>query len=149
MDNFVAIQNQREKNATKTDVSTIMREAIEEANKKIKLELHEEMKILNEDIVKDAHMYVDDINVKLKKQMLDIQSTLTLALTGMQQITGLASPSLMLKDLSNVEWPQPAKQKKSISYNTTLETYTGLDIVLYVGLHIVWYILLYIEYILV
>ena len=149
MDNFVATQNQGEKNATKTDVSTIMREAIEEANKKLKLELHEEMKILNEDIVKDAHMYVDDINVKLKKQMLDIQSTLTLALTGMQQITGLASPSLMLKDLSNVEWPQPAKQKTSISYNTTLETYTGLDIVLYVGLHIVWYILLYIEYILV
>ena len=106
VDTFVAIQNQDqgERNATKTEVTTIMREAIEEGNKKLNLELHEEMKILKEDIVKEAYMYVDDINVKLKKQMLDIQSTLALTLTGMQQITGsMTNPSLMEKDLSNVQ----------------------------------------------
>ena len=80
-----------------------MKEAIEEGNKKLKLELHEEMKVLKEDIVKEAHNYVDDINEKLKKQMLDIQSTLTMALTGMQQITGLVNPNLMIKDLPNVD----------------------------------------------
>ena len=96
-------QNQGEKNATKSEVFTIMKEAIEEGNKKLKLELHEEMKVLKEDIVKEAHNYVDDINEKLKKQMLDIQSTLTMALTGMQQITGLVNPNLMIKDLPNVD----------------------------------------------
>ena len=73
-----------------------MKEAIEEGNKKLKIELNKEMKVLKEDIVKEAHIYADDINEKLKKQMVDIQTTLTLALTGMQQITGVVNPTLML-----------------------------------------------------
>ncbi len=40
--------------------------------------------------------------------MMDIQSTLTLALTGMQQITGVGKSNLLLKDQPNVEWPQIA-----------------------------------------
>ena len=99
----IQYQNQCENNATKSKVFTIMNEAIEECNKKIKLELHEKMKVLKDDILKEAHIYLDNINKKLKKQMLEIQSTLILALTGMQKITGLASPNLMLKVLSNVE----------------------------------------------
>ena len=59
----------------------MMKEAIEEGNKKLKLELHKDMKELKNDIVKEAHIYADEINEKLKKQMMDIQSTLSLALT--------------------------------------------------------------------
>jgi hypothetical protein len=33
------------------------------------------MKELKNDIVREAHIYADEINDKLKKQMLDIQST--------------------------------------------------------------------------
>jgi hypothetical protein len=100
-----AIQNQSqgEASATKGDVFIIMKEAIEEGNKKLKLELHKDMKDLKDDIVKEAHIYADEINDKLKKQMRDIQNTLTLALIGMQQITGLVSPTLMLNDQSNVD----------------------------------------------
>jgi len=98
-----ALQNQGEPSATKEDIFTIMNEAIEKGNKKLKQELHKEMEHLKQDIVKEAHIYADDINEKLKKQMLDIQSTLTLALTDMQQITGLVNPPLMLKDQSNAE----------------------------------------------
>ena len=96
-------QNQGEASATKGDVFTIMKETIEEGNKKLKTELHKDMKDLKDDIVKEAHLYVDDINDKLKKQMMDIQSTLALALTGMQQITGSANPTNMLKDQSNLD----------------------------------------------
>ena len=39
---------------------------------------------------------------------MDIQSTLTLALTWMQQITGVGKPNLILKDQLNVEKPQIA-----------------------------------------
>jgi polyhydroxyalkanoate synthesis regulator phasin len=100
-----AIQNQTngEASATKEDIFTVMKEAIEEGNKKFKLELHKEMKELKNDIVKEAHIYADEINEKLKKQMLDIQSTLTLALTGMQQITGVGKSNLLLNDQPNVE----------------------------------------------
>ena len=72
-----AIQNQEqgETSATKSDVFSIMKEAIEEGNKKLKIELNKEMKVLKEDIVKEAHIYADDINDKLKKQMVDIQTT--------------------------------------------------------------------------
>ena len=100
-----AIQNQTngEASATKEDVFTMMKEAIEEGNKKLKLELHKDMKELKNDIVKEAHIYADEINEKLKKQMMDIQSTLTLALTGMQQITGVGKSNLLLKDQPNVE----------------------------------------------
>ena len=61
-----------------------MKNAIAEGNKKPKLELHKDMKELKNDIVKEAHIYADEINEKLKKQMMNVQSTLTLALTGMQ-----------------------------------------------------------------
>ena len=100
-----AIQNQTqgEGSATKEDVFTVMKEAIEEGNKKLKIELHKEMKELKNDIVREAHIYADEINEKLKKQMLDIQSTLTLALTGMQQITGVGKSNLLLKDQPNME----------------------------------------------
>ena len=86
-----AIQNQTngEANATKEDVFTVMKEAIEEGNKKLKLELHKDMKELKNDIVKEAHIYADEINEKIKKHMMNIQSILTLALTGLQQITGV------------------------------------------------------------
>ena len=53
--------------------------------------------------MRETHIYADKINDKLKKQMLDIQSTLTLALIGMQQITGSVNPNIMLKDHPNVE----------------------------------------------
>ena len=99
-----------------------MKDTIEEGNKKLNLELNKEMKTLKDDIVKETHIYADDINEKLKKQMLDIQSTFTLALTGMQQITGLVSLSLLLKDKSNVDWLQTA-QVKNIYGNTILNTY--------------------------
>jgi len=91
-----ALQNQTqwETSATKEDIFTIMNEVIKKGNKKLKHELHKEMEHLKQDIVKEAHLYADDINEKLKKQMLNIQSTLTLALIGMQQITGLVSPPL-------------------------------------------------------
>ena len=100
-----AIQNQTqgEESATKGVVLTVMKEAIEEGNKKLKLELHKDMKELKDDIVREAHIYADEINERLKKQMMDIQSTLTLALTGMQQITGVVKPNLMLKDQPNVD----------------------------------------------
>ena len=81
----------------------MMKEAIEEGNKKFKLELHKDMKELKNDIVKEAHIYADEINEKLKKQMMDIQSILTLTLTGMQQITGMGKSNLLLKDQPNVE----------------------------------------------
>jgi hypothetical protein len=55
---------------------------------------------------------------------------LTLALIGMQQITGLVSPTLMLNDQSNVDWPQIA-EVKSIYCNTPLDTYTYIDVILY------------------
>jgi hypothetical protein len=61
------------------------------------------MKELKNDIVREAHIYADEINDKLKKQMLDIQSTLTFAFTGMQQIIGSVNPNLMLKDQPNME----------------------------------------------
>ena len=78
-----AIQNQtnREASTTKEDVFTVMKEAIEEGNKKLKLELHKDMKNLKNEIVREAYIYADDLNDKLKKQMMDIQSTLALALT--------------------------------------------------------------------
>ena len=100
-----ALQNQTqgEASATKGDVFTVMREAIEEGNKKLKSELHKDMKELKNDIVKEAHIYADELNEKLKKQMLEIQSTLSLALTGMQQITGVNKSNLLLKDHPNVE----------------------------------------------
>jgi hypothetical protein len=100
-----AIQNQTQgdESATKGDVLTVMKEAIEEGNKKLKLKLHKDMKELKNDIVRETHIYADKINNKLKKQMLDIQSTLTLALIGMQQITGSVNPNIMLKDHPNVE----------------------------------------------
>ena len=62
-------QNQGENNATKSGVLTIMKEAIK---KKLKLELHKEMNVLTDNMVKEAHIYVDNIDKKLKKQMLDI-----------------------------------------------------------------------------
>jgi hypothetical protein len=97
-----AIQNQTQGEVKVTnDVLTVMKEAIEEGNKKLKIELHKDMKELKNDIVKEAHLYADEINEKLKKQMMEIQSTLSLALTGMQQITGVVKP--MLKDQPNVE----------------------------------------------
>ena len=95
-------QNQEEASTKKDDVFITMKEAIEEGNKKLKLEIQKDMKVLKDDIVREAHIYADEINDKLKKQMVDIQSTLALALTGMQQITGLV-PNLMLKDQPNVE----------------------------------------------
>lgn len=100
-----AIQNQTQGKAstTKGDVFTVMKEAIKEGNKKLKLELHKDMKELKNDIVREAHIYADEINEKLKKQIMEIQSTPTLALTGMQQITGVAKPSLMLQDQPDVE----------------------------------------------
>jgi hypothetical protein len=100
-----AIQNQTngETSATKEDVLTVVKEAIEEGNKKLKLELHKDMKLLKCEIVREAYNYADDLNDKLKKQMLDIQTTLALALTGMQQITGIGETSLLLKDQPNVE----------------------------------------------
>ena len=100
-----AIQNQTqgETSTTKSDVFSIMKEAIEEGNKKLKIKLNKEMKVLKEDIVKEAHIYADNINDKLKKQMVDIQTTLALALTGMQQLTGVVNPTLMLQDPPNVD----------------------------------------------
>ena len=100
-----ALQNQTqgEISATKGDTFTVMKEAIEEGNKKLKIELHKDMKELKNDIVKEAHIYADELNEKLKKQMLEIQSTLSLALTGMQQITGVSKSNLLLKDHPNVE----------------------------------------------
>jgi hypothetical protein len=100
-----AIQNQTqwEVSVTKGDVFTVMKEAIEENNKKLKLELHKDMKELKNDIVRETHIYADEINEKLKKQIMEIQSTLSLALTGMQQITGVVKPNLMLKHQPNVE----------------------------------------------
>ena len=100
-----AIQNQTqgETSATKSDVFSIMKEAIEEGNKKLKIKLNKEMKVLKEDIVKEAHIYADNINDILKNQMVDIQTTLTLALTGMQQLTGVGNPTLMLQDQPNVD----------------------------------------------
>jgi len=100
-----AIQNQSqgETSATKSDVFSIMKEAIEEGNKKLKIELNKEMKVLKEDIVKEAHIYADNINEKLKQQMVDIQTTLALALTGMQQLTGVVNPTRMLQDQPNVD----------------------------------------------
>ena len=100
-----ALQNQPqgEISATKGDVFTVMKEAIEEGNKKLKIELHKDMKELKNDIVKEAHIYADELNEKLKKQMLEIQSTLSLALMGMQQITGVSKSNLLLKDHPNVE----------------------------------------------
>ena len=64
-----AIQNQTNGggSATKEDVFTVMKEAIEEGNKKLKLELHKDMKELKNDIVKEAHIYADELNEKLKK----------------------------------------------------------------------------------
>ena len=50
----------------------MIKEAIEECNKKLKLELHKDMKELKIDIVKETHIYVNEINEKLKKQMMDI-----------------------------------------------------------------------------
>ena len=49
-----AIQNKTngEANVTKADVFTVIKEAIEECNKKLKLELHKDMKELKIDIVK-------------------------------------------------------------------------------------------------
>ena len=61
------------------------------------LELHKDMKELKNDIVKETHIYADAINEKLKKQMMDIQSTLTLALTSMQQLMGVGKSNLLLK----------------------------------------------------
>ena len=100
-----AIENQtkEEASATKEDVFTVIKEAIEEGNKKLKLELHKDIKELKNDIVKEAHIYADEINEKLKKQMMEIQSTLTLALMGMQQITGVGKSNFLLKDQPNVE----------------------------------------------
>ena len=37
---------------------------------------------------------------------MDIQSSLTLALMGMQQITGVGKPNSLVKDQPNVGWPQ-------------------------------------------
>lgn len=48
------------------------------------------MKVLKDDIVREAHIYADNINVQLKKQTMDIQNTLTLTLTDMQQIIKMA-----------------------------------------------------------
>ena len=90
-----AIQNQiqGEASATKGGVFTVMKEAIKDVNKKFKLELHKDMKEYKNDMVKEVHTYADEINEKLKKQNIDIQSTLTLGLTGMQQITGVVNPT--------------------------------------------------------
>ena len=98
-----AIQNpkQGEERTTKGDVFIIMKEATEEGNKKLKLELHKDMKELK--IVREIHIYADEINEKLKKQIIDIQSTLSLALTEMQQITGVVKPNFMLKNQPDVE----------------------------------------------
>ena len=93
-----------------------MKKAIDESNKKLK-----NMKMLKDDIVKEVYNYADEINDKLKKQMLDIQSTLTLALIEMQQITDFVAWSLLLNDKVNVDWPQTAKIK-SIYCDTTLNT---------------------------
>ena len=105
VDTIEAIQNQSqgETSATKSDVLSIMKEAIEEGNKKLKIELNKEMKVLKDDIVKEAHIYADNINDKLKQQMVDIQTTLALALTGMQQLTGVVNPTRMLQDHPNVD----------------------------------------------
>ena len=77
-----------------------MKQTIEEGNKKLKFECHKEMKDLKDDIVREAHIYAND---KLKNKILDIQSTLTLALTGMQQITSFVNSNLVLEDQPNVK----------------------------------------------
>ena len=51
---------------------------------------------------------------------MDIQSTLTLALTGTQQITVVGISNLLLKDQPNVEWPQIAYKPKNICLNIIL-----------------------------
>lgn len=59
-----AIQNQIQEDASTTngDDFTIMKEAIEEDNKKFKLEIKKDMKKLNDDILKEAYIYADEIN---------------------------------------------------------------------------------------
>ena len=95
MNTIEAIQNQSqgETSATKSAVFSVMKEAIEEGNKNLKIELNKEMKVLKDDIVNEAHIYADNINDKIKQQMVDIQTTLALALTGMQQLTGVVNPT--------------------------------------------------------
>jgi len=58
-----ALQNQTQgtPSATKEDIVTIMNEAIENGNIKLKQEIHMEMENLKQEIVKEAHLYADDI----------------------------------------------------------------------------------------
>lgn len=73
---------------TKEDIVPILDKAIENGNKKLEQEMHNKMKTLKKAMMEEAQTHGDELSVKVKQQMLDIQASLALVLIGMQQMTG-------------------------------------------------------------
>lgn len=88
-----------------------MKEAIEESNKKIQTWISQRHEKPKRWYSKEAYIYADEITDKIKKQMMNILSTLTLVLTGIQQITDVVKSNLVLKNQSNVDWSQITEEK--------------------------------------
>jgi translation initiation factor IF-2 len=72
-------------------VGNIVEEAVEKGGKKLKEELQkerkEEMIAFEATIVKAANTYATNLHEDVKKQIRDIQTNLSLALKGLQQLT--------------------------------------------------------------
>jgi hypothetical protein len=90
--NQAPAQSSITKEDIETIVGSIMEEAMEKGGKKLKKELQketkEEMVAFEATIVKAANTYATNLHEDVKKQIRDIQTNLSLALKGLQQLTG-------------------------------------------------------------
>ena len=92
LNNQAHAQSSITKEDIETIVGNIVEEAVEKGGKKLRKELQkerkEEMVAFETTIVKAANIYGTNLREDVKKQIRDIQMNLSLALKGLQQLTG-------------------------------------------------------------
>jgi hypothetical protein len=84
-----AVQNALASNSsvTKADIIAIVEGAVENGNKRLKMEMHKEMDSLKETMVEHANSYAEQLTNNLKVELEDVKNALEIALTGLKNIT--------------------------------------------------------------
>jgi hypothetical protein len=71
---------------TKEDIVAIIEGAVENGNKRLKMEMHKEMDSLKETMVEQANTYAEQLTNNLKTELEDVKNALEIALAGLRNI---------------------------------------------------------------
>jgi hypothetical protein len=89
VDTLEAVQNAPapSSSVTKEDIVAIVEGAIENGNKRLKMEMHKEMDSLKETMVEQANTYAEQLTDNLKTELEDVKNALEIALAGLRNKT--------------------------------------------------------------